>query len=347
MAFVGKKVSHKIYGEGTVLADSGLFLKIRFPKFGEKTFEYPMAFIRGLTAIDEETTAIVAADVQVYTDNQKVLQNEKKRLEAQARQLHSDQEELLRMSKGKVSKRANVAFKCNYCDGGQSDEQFGYNGVCSDSIIRLNIETEKKSGCGEETCLCAQYLSGAISDRDTLVKQYEDGDYLCDESRILRDWAIFPGIVQKGTRKGEAMKLQQVQTNSLCVLTTRETGMKEADRFIFAVFLVTKQADNRKDLDGRITTSSEFRIKLSPSEAKNLLYWTFHENTKDPNKAVWGQGLHRYFENEEAAQILYAIRELKKGSEEEELSAKFFQYFCEINNLDSSVLAEPHGALTK
>ena len=43
------------------------------------------------------------------------------------------------------NKRANIAFKCSFCDGGQSESKqlIGFNGACSDDMIRHNIEIER------------------------------------------------------------------------------------------------------------------------------------------------------------------------------------------------------------
>lgn len=49
-----------------------------------------------------------------------------------------------------------------------------------------------------------------------------NGDLVCYESQMLREWKAMAGIVQNGDRKGQPMHLSGVQTNSLCILTTRE-----------------------------------------------------------------------------------------------------------------------------
>ena len=109
------------------------------------------------------------------------------------------------------------------------------------------------------------------------------------------------------------MHLSGVQSNSLCVLTTREPYTTEEDRFIFAVFLVDQTYDG-DDLDeGFVSTQSKYKIKLTTEQAHQMPFWRYHANEKQPEIAVWSSGLHRYFNDEQAAQILRDIVEIKKG----------------------------------
>jgi len=346
MSLIGKKILHKNYGVGIVQGDDGKFLTILFPNFGNKVFEYPGSFSKSLKAADANIAAIVAADLAVFENGQMKLQIEKEKQVEIDRQRRLVQEKEEYSAKGKYYKRANVAFKCNYCDGGRSDLQVGFNGVCSDEIIHNNIEIEKRTWCRSEDCPCFQFVCGVLEDRSELESFCENGGFVCYESQMLRDWKALAGIVQNGNRKGEAMKLHQVQSDSLCVLTTREPNTTEADRFIFAVFLVTKFSEGDEEKEGFVSTTSEYKIKLAPEEAKRLLFWKYHANGKDPNRPVWGQGLHRYFEDDEAAQILRDIADIKKGTADEELAERFYQHFCKITGINVNALRAPFGALT-
>ena len=346
MSLIGEKILHKNYGEGIIQVDDGKFLTIFYPKFGNKIFEYPVSFSKSLKAVDANTAAIVAADLAVFEKGQIKLQIEKEKQAEIDRQRRLVQEKQDDSSKGKHYKRANVAFKCNYCDGGRSDEQVGFNGVCSDEIIHNNIEIEKRTWCRSEDCACFQYVTGALDDRSELESFCENGGFVCYESQMLREWKALAGIVQNGNRKGEVMTLHQVQKDSLCVLTTREPYMREAERFIFAVFLVTKFSEGEDEKEGFVSTTSEYKIKLAPEEAKKMLFWKYHANGKDPQKPVWGQGLHRYFEDDEAAQVLREIADIKKGTADAELAERFYQHFCKITGVNVNTLAVPTGALT-
>ena len=185
------------------------------------------------------------------------------------------------------SERPNIAFKCNYCDGGASDECVGFNGVCSDVIIRNNIEIEHRTWCNSDTCDCLLYLEGEIT-REELDSRMQDSGYVCYESQMLREWKAMAGIVQNGERKGQPMHLSQVQTNSL------DPNIEENERYIFAVFLVDSSYDGDDTDEGFVTTRSEYKLKLSPAETHQMLFWKYHANSNHPDIAAWKSGLHRY-----------------------------------------------------
>ncbi len=312
---------------------------------GEKKFIFPDAFNGFLMAKNPELSKKIQEYIAEFESvKQKELQ-EKQNAAAIERQLYTDQKEFRSPRKSvKTIQRSNIAFKCNFCDGGQSDEQIGFNGVCSDDLIHNNIIIEKRTWCNSEDCPCLHYHNGDMT-REELDSRCKDDGFVCYESQMLREWKAMAGIVQHGENKGKPMKLNQVQTNSLCILTTRDPRSKEEDRYIFAVFLVddTYEGDGRDE--GYVSTTSEYRIKLTPTEARSLLFWNYHANDNQPEVAVWSSGLHRYFEDEQAVQILRDIAIIKKGTDEEVLSERFLQHFCRINGVDFSTVKGLSGAL--
>jgi hypothetical protein len=162
---------------------------------------------------------------------------------------------------------------------------------------------------------------------------------------MLRDWKAMAGVVQNGENKGKPMKLNQVQANSLCVLTTRDPQSKEEERYIFAIFLVDETYEGDGHEEGYVSTKSQYKIKLSPTEAHSLLFWNYHTNDNKPETTAWNSGLHRYFEDEQAAQILREIANIKAGTPDEHLAAEFYEHFCKINGVDIAAIGEPQGAL--
>lgn len=152
-------------------------------------------------------------------------------------------------------------------------------------------------------------------------------------------------IVQTFNRNGEPMKLNKVQNNSLCIVTTREPNTVERERYIFGVFLVDDAYSLDNKDEGYVTTNSKYSIKLSLKESHEMLFWNYHTNKNKPELALWSSGLHRYFEDEQAIQILQDIVALKKGTDEEELSKEFLLHFAKINNINISTVAEKNGVL--
>lgn len=336
------RVKHKVFGEGVILNNENSYLTVQF-KDCEKKFVYPQVFDGYLTIEDSNIQNIINSEIEAIKKIEKEEKQEKDRINEQER---LDKLKLTKRKKAKVKSypRANIAFKCNFCNGGYSENNIGFNGVCSDDIIKNNIEVEKRTWCSSEDSACNKYLKGELT-REELDDMCKNDGFVCYESQMLRDWKALAGIVQRGARKGEPMKLNRVQKNSLCVLTTRDPDSRERDRYIFGVFLSdeTYEGDNKEE--GYVTTKSKYKIKLSYEEAHKMLFWNYHSNDNRPELAIWSSGLHRYFEDAQAIQILQDIAKLKKGTDDEELSKEFLLHFAKINNVDISLVAEKDGVL--
>jgi hypothetical protein len=341
MNIKGQIVDHKVFGIGTVINADQNSIVVSF-SVGEKAFQFPDAIGSYLKAEDKE-----------FSSYAEMLRQEKEEQEAEAKIKKAEEESNRRAvlereysAKHTTKVRANIAFKCNFCDGGKSGKQVGFEGVCSDAVINNNIAVEHRTWCNSEDCACLDYFNGEIS-REELDQKCEDCGFVCYESQMLRDWKALAGIVQKGDRKGEPMKLHQVQRNSLCVLTTRNPGSCENDRYIFGVFLVDDTYEGDGIDEGYVSTSSKYKLKLSPKEAQKLLFWNYHSNSNNPEVPAWNSGLHRYFQDDVAAQILRDIVGIKKETDDYLLAEEFLEHFCEINRVIISDLDAPDGALKR
>lgn len=58
----------------------------------------------------------------------------------------------------KSDKGHNIAFKCNYCDGGKSSEQVGFSGICSNRTIAQNIDRGRGEWCKFQDCCMSTLL---------------------------------------------------------------------------------------------------------------------------------------------------------------------------------------------
>lgn len=342
----GKAVKHKSWGVGEVVEHIDSSLTIKFP-IGEKKFKFPGAFEGFLQCLDED----------VQKEIQKALEEEKKEQIKLAELSREKWERLSQIPVGvkttnttntrrKTYPKENIAFKCNYCDGGIQENGMGYIGACSDEMIRYNIEVARHDWCCNPNSPCRQYYDGLIS-REDLDGFLSQGDFVCYESQMLSKWTAYAGhsLTKDGEQK--PMKLGKVQVNSLAILTSREPNSPEKDRFVFAVFLVDEayEGDNRDA--GYVTTSSKYRLSLTMEEAKEILFWNYYHNETSPEKPAWGQGLHRYISDMQAASMLKDIVDVKQGQEDEALAQEFLQYFCEINNIDVTELPVLEGALQR
>ena len=327
---IGSIVAHRMWGNGTVVEQTEKNITVRFD-IGDKKFIFPTAFDNFLSTEDPTLLAEIR-ERKAFIDAQK----------QEIRTVPVPPDNKKPENKKKIPRpveRSNVAFKCNYCDGGSSETCVGYKGVCSDAMIRYNIETAKHIWCSSDSP-CKMYLDREIS-RSELENRF-----VCYESTMLVEWKASAGVVQNGVDKGKPMKLLKVQDNSLCVLTTRLPGSTDDTRFIFAVFLVDDSYEGDGREEGYVTNHSKWRIELTPDEAKKMLFWKYYVNKNAPEKIVFGSGLHRYLDDIQAAQILRDIVTIKEDDAENQLAADFFHHFCKVVGLDENDIPACAGALS-
>lgn len=339
---VGCVVFHNTFGNGTIISKTGNLLIVDF-KGDEKQFVYPDAFEKYLTSADQELMAQVSRDLQIKYDAHAMA------IASSAYPSPIAPKPQARKKRQKVE-RSNVAFKCNYCDGGKTSTYIGFNGVCSDAVLRYNIEKAHHVWCSDAESPCRRYLDGKIS-RTELEDMMRGGgglDSVCYESHMLRDWMASAGVVQTGADRGKPMRLLKVQRNSLAVLTSREPNyISDESRFIFAVFLVDESYEGDHRDAGYVTTTSEWKISLAPQEAHQILFWNYYLNQNAPERIVFGSGLHRYLSDDQAAQILRDIAEVRTVPKDKEFARMFYEHFCEINGIDREQVPPPAGALTQ
>jgi hypothetical protein len=337
-------VTNRTYGDGKVTEVSDTYIRVRFGEC-EKKFQYPMAFESILTCKDVNLQDKLQSIILKHKEQDK----EKSHYQIKVNADNLIAKPAIISASGrkiKVYHKENIAFKCNYCDGGQNQNGIGYIEACSDATMKYNIEVAQHRWCSCEESLCKQYYDGIIS-RKELDDVRTEGGFVCYESKMLDTWTAYAGAVLTNGDVHKPMKLNKVQVNSLAVLTTRDIGTSESERFVFGVFLVDEayEGDNRDE--GYVTTNSKYKISLNKIEASKILFWNYYANENAPQKAVWGQGLHRYISDIQAASILKDILEVKRGTKDEELAQEFCEYFCNINSIDFDDMPVREGALQR
>ena len=343
----GIKVFHKKFGSGNIFSQNNSILIVKFQD-GEKKFQYPNVFTAGFLSTEDSRLNEIIRKASLHIEQEK-----KEREKAKDDHVSASMERKRTHSrKGGKCPHRNIAFKCNYCDGGKTKQRLGYNGVCSDGIIAYNIEIAKRPWRTNEESPCMAYWNHEITRQELLKAMGDETDqdsYICYESQMLKNWRAFAGNLNSGKLKGEPMHLENVKLNSLAILTTRLPNTEEQDRIIFAVFLVTDTFEGDASMSGYVALEpgSTYRLELTPTEVQKIKFWKYHANKSKPEKPAWGSGLHRYIEDEEAAMILRDIAELRKGTQNEKQSQQFFQYYCKVNGIDASIIKNPCGALNK
>lgn len=190
-----------------------------------------------------------------------------------------------------------------------------------------------------------QYYRGEIT-REQLDERFNEM-LVCIESDQLRNWKTLAGRHHNGPRKGMAMRLLYAKKNSLAVLTTRFPQEKEKDRVIYAVFLVEDYYEGNDREDGIVEAEPKYRLSLNLEECKQMPFWKYFANEKQPEKPAWSTGLFRYISDNESAQILKDIAKIKKGTKDEALAAEFLTEYCSLHDIDAGYISTSSGALTR
>ena len=333
---VGRKVKHKIFGEGKIVSKPDNKIIIQFPDC-KKTFCYPDVFKKYLTTDDLKLKKIVEDDI-AYDEKQKKLEKEQIKLDREKSEKTSDKlpkkqpQTKSQVNSKKNNEPLNIAFRYNYCDGGKTSTSIGFNGVCSEDIMECNVEA---SGSNCANSFCRGYINGEMdrTEFDELVANY---DYICYESALLRKWMAYAGGTVK-TNKPKSIARAEKMNNKLAIMTTCETKLfngssSEAERFIFAVFLIEEAFAGDDKQEGYVKADSKWRMELSPQEAKQILFWNYYQNPNAPDEIKWSQGLFRYISDEQTEKILKDIVKVKNNQAEKDFAQKFLDYYISKNS---------------
>lgn len=283
---------HKIFGKGIITGIEGNLVVVKFGSV-ERRFEYPGSLGHILNLIDDVGTPEEQRGLPPRTDEI-------------------------------YQQKDNIAFKCNYCDGGKDENSVGFAGICSRNNIRYNIETRKYKWCSNPECECRKYYNGLTSYLDL-----PDDLLPCVDSRILLDWEAYSS--SGGCSREQEIERANRFRQNLAVLTTRLPGDGEQDRIIFAVFIIGNYNSVDDIRGGLFTPVDEYRLQLTLDEAKQIKFWDYHSNRKGARDVSWGTGLHRNLTDGEAAMILRDIARIKRGQKDEQHSRKIYEHYCDTH----------------
>lgn len=213
MDLLGREVIHKSFGNGSVIEQSDEYITIKF-LIGIKKFLYPDAFENFLSITNLQIQEKINAEIE---EKKRKIAEEKARMQASQENLMEVGKQAKLSASRNISasrnkrtySKENIAFKCNFCNGGKRDNGIGFCGACSDEIIRYNIEVAKHNWCCDEESPCSQYYRGII-DRKTLDNYMLDNGFVCYESQMLRSWAAFAGYALTKENYQRPMKLNKV-----------------------------------------------------------------------------------------------------------------------------------------
>ncbi len=332
MNLIGQKVFHKAFNKTGIVVNQFTqstyeFIEVQFDD-GRKPFSYPSVFTENLKCENANLQAEIMAEVRAKTEAAKI-QAQRKNIPVRPATPQ------FKRQTAKLDEKTNIVFKCNFCNGGKAQNGIGFLGPCSDGIIRYNIETAKHSWCSCEESPCYLYHKGII-DRNELDNYYnKQGTPVCYESQMLSHWTARAGFSLKGESKRIPKKLKDAKRNSVAILTTREPNDTEDNRIIFGVFWVDDFSVGNENGEGFVQCNSKYKLGLTLSEARQVLFWKHYQNDDSNKKPDWRRHLFKYTTNEVTAKILKAIYEIKIGTPDESLAREFFLYYCTTHGIDS------------
>ena len=340
MNLVGKQVKHMKFGKGSIIEQQLNKVVVQFNEMdAQKAFQYPQGFEIFLKLQDNNLKEEM---LDVVEKKKAEMEQEKIESDRQRAELYPHLQEKKAPKKKENSKKSNIAIRYNHCNGGSDEGAIGYRGVCSKEMIQYNIEKRRHIACKSEESPCRQYYEGTLS-REAL----EAAEFCCHEFKMLKDWRIYPGVVQTGAKKGQPMAFKGISSHMLALLTTRLQNEKEEQRAIFAVFMVKGRSTGNEENVDYIEADPHYRIELSLEEAKQVRFWDFYFNENKPEIVRMGSGLHKYMTDNQSAQILKYISEVKTDPAEKEYARHFFEHYCAIKQIDAESITAPEGALKR
>lgn len=348
MNLINSIVLHKTFGKGVIVAQSGDYVTVKFPS-KECRFVSPDAFSKYIKCEDEKLQQELELAFSIKQEAaEKKAQEEReaqRKAEEDARRRAEEERRFKRVVYDRHADENNLAFKCNFCNGGCDSNCLGFKNVCSDQLIRYNIEKKGRAWCSDENdSYCYKYYKGLI-DREELEKVHKTRS-VCYESRMLVDWKAEAGEDRNGIDGPRARRITNASKDSLAVLTTELPDMEGGkERVIFGVF-ITGVVDEGDDIQaGYVKAMGNYYVELTPSEAKQMKFWHYYTNPRNPQTIQWGTGLYRYMKDITCARILLDIIAIKKNPQEKAHVREMLDYYCEVKNLDIDNIPAASGVI--
>lgn len=349
MYLVNQIVVHKAFGKGTVIAQNGENITVHFSD-KECKFIYPDVFATFLKCMDAKLQSeLEKAFVEKKEAEAEKACKERVKYLREAEETKRRAEACAKVSvkrttvQSRKSNDSNLAFKCNFCNGGSNHNCIGYKGVCDDEQIHYNIEVRQHSWCSNANSPCRQYLEGIIS-RGELDTKNTDGGFVCYESRMLTAWTAAAGEnLDENGGISQGRRIQDASSNSLAMLTTRFPNTTEEERIIFGVFVTGEAIAGDEDNAGYVVAKNGYSIELTPDEAQKMKFWNYYKNSDGGVR--WSQGLYRYMKDDACARILADIVDVKIDPAQKAHAQMVLEYYCGIKGIKVEDIPVANGAI--
>ena len=188
----------------------------------------------------------------------------------------------------------NVAFKCNYNDGGHR----GFDGTCSKKNIKRHVRAGRDIWCTHMDNRCRQFYENDF--------QGIKPKHPCYESQIFENWKFGAGTYTTTKKFGLRKKIKHAKTGKVALLTTRHPrDDSEEKRIVFGIFKICRR-DESDDGETLFAGNSEHAIRIPKAAARALPYWDFKKRPRS-GEPKWGSGLFRYISDQEVTNFLHAL----------------------------------------
>jgi len=207
----------------------------------------------------------------------------------------------------------HIAFKCTY-NNGDEGTFVGFNGTCSENIIKQNIEAGHWY-CKSEKCDCNKYYKWGFKN--------EKPKEPCYESALFKKWQFGAGWSEKNPKP---YHIHNTKIGKIAVLTTIFPNEKERERKIIGLFKIGEIKDDGNQ-ETLVIADKDFRIRLPYDEARELNFWDYYFNPSNKELIFWGSKIFRYLDDD----IVYCIlKDLQKTIGDE----KYKKMIYELINTD-------------
>ncbi|NCC48024.1 MAG: sel1 repeat family protein [Clostridia bacterium] len=194
----------------------------------------------------------------------------------------------------------HLAIRVADCDGGRTETDPGFCGLCSDSLYRLHVQHGDVIWCASRENQCRQWTTGRM----------EAEDYPCLESHLLRDWQF--GRPEDGANDSPGRRIAGQRKGSLVLMTTIEPGAGEDRRRVFAI---GKIMNDPSDSNGQVVLDPDLQLKLQPQET--IYFWehALPKAAAGDESPSWGSVFYRNLEVAHVAAVLKQALTLIKDPE--------------------------------
>jgi hypothetical protein len=233
--------------------------------------------------------------------------------------------------------------------------------VLSNDELMANIQTEIKIK-EEKEINERKELTRKIIEEDKLQAEIKENKkktkdkplsnaaFNWDYSKVFslpenQDLIVDGGFIQTGANKGKPVKNLKLQPNSMVFLTYKDKG--EETRFVYGIFVIDKVVNQDEHTPSYVVAKSANKLLLTLEEANRIKFWNYYSNNKKPDVIKFGSTDNRPLDTLVSAQILKDIVTLKKGTDDESLALRIFDYFLKVNSFDKSKITLPNGALKR